>query len=139
MRTQSTTAMNIPKLLQITASVSSARHLLRNRTRLGEFLRQAAEMASAAASSAPGQFLDDLGTAIRLLRAVTKGEYRGVRSSSLALLIVALIYFVIPLDYMPDPIFVDDAAVLAWALGALTSEIGSFRQWEGKNSRTPLC
>jgi uncharacterized membrane protein YkvA (DUF1232 family) len=45
----------------------------------------------------------------------------------------ALLYFVIPLDGLPDwlPVlgFVDDLAVLAWVLRTWRDELAAFRAW----------
>jgi uncharacterized membrane protein YkvA (DUF1232 family) len=37
--------------------------------------------------------------------------------------VAALTYFLTPIDAMPDPIFVDDAGVLATAVAALSSNV----------------
>jgi uncharacterized membrane protein YkvA (DUF1232 family) len=47
--------------------------------------------------------------------------------------VAALVYFVTPLDAMPDWLFgiglVDDLAVLAWVLRTWQAELAAFQQW----------
>jgi uncharacterized membrane protein YkvA (DUF1232 family) len=77
---------------------------------------------------------DDLQAALRLLVAWTRRSYRQVSGGSLALLVAALLYFVTPLDLIPDPVgaigFVDDVAVDRTAVGTIRAELGRFRAWE---------
>jgi len=77
---------------------------------------------------------DDLQAALRLLVAWTRRSYRQVSGGSLALLVAALLYFVTPLDLIPDPVgaigFVDDVAVDRTAVGTIRAGLDRFRAWE---------
>src|SRR5262245_34930609 len=79
---------------------------------------------------------DDLQTAIRLVRAWARREYRGVARSTIVMIVGALLYFVSPIDAILDAIpvlgLVDDAAVLAWVLRQTRWELDAFRDWEGQ-------
>ena len=73
----------------------------------------------------------DLFTAGKMLREHATGRYR-MRSSRLLLILSgALIYFVNPMDLIPDYLivagFVDDFAVLTWVFRAGQEEIKRFR------------
>ena len=65
-----------------------------------------------------------------MLKAVAKGSYR-LRKETLILVAGAVLYFVIPIDVIPDFIpvagFVDDAAVIAWVVKTCKTEIDLFR------------
>jgi uncharacterized membrane protein YkvA (DUF1232 family) len=80
--------------------------------------------------------LDDLQLIFRLVRAWLKGEYRDVAKKSLVVLVGALVYFLMPLDAIPDFIPVigltDDVTVIAMALTAAKTEVEKFREWERK-------
>jgi uncharacterized membrane protein YkvA (DUF1232 family) len=78
--------------------------------------------------------LDDIMALTRLARAYVKGEYREVPWESIALAIGALIYFLSPVDLIPDVIpvagYVDDAAVIAFVVASLSTDLSKFRDWE---------
>jgi uncharacterized membrane protein YkvA (DUF1232 family) len=80
--------------------------------------------------------LDDLQMIFRLARAWLKGEYKDVSKKSLAVLVGALVYFLMPLDAIPDFIpglgFMDDVTIIGLALTAVKTEIEKFRSWEIK-------
>jgi uncharacterized membrane protein YkvA (DUF1232 family) len=82
-----------------------------------------------------GRF-DDITALVRLVRAYVKGEYREVPWESIALAIGALIYFLSPVDLIPDVIpvagYVDDAAVIAFVVASLSTDLSKFRDWESR-------
>lgn len=70
----------------------------------------------------------------RLLRAYVVGDYREIPWKTMLTLVAALLYFVNPLDLIPDVIPVtgltDDFAVLVWVYNAMRLEIDKFLAWE---------
>lgn len=80
-----------------------------------------------------GRF-DDLMALIRLVRAYIKGQYRDVPWETIALAIAALIYFLSPVDAIPDPIpvvgYIDDAAVIGFVIASINADLNNFRDWE---------
>ncbi|MCZ4324522.1 YkvA family protein [Pseudomonas anguilliseptica] len=62
-----------------------------------------------------------------------RGEYRAIDSRALLAVVAALLYFVTPLDAIPDWLLgfglVDDLAVLAWVLRTWQEELAAFQQW----------
>lgn len=89
------------------------------------------------------QMLSDLATLYRLIRAYYSGEYRELPWESIVHVVGAIIYFVSPIDLIPDFIpglgYIDDAAVIAWVMVAIKNDINRFRMWEnqGTLSTTP--
>jgi uncharacterized membrane protein YkvA (DUF1232 family) len=79
-------------------------------------------------------FFDELMLLLRMLRAYIAGTYRAMPWQTLVLICAALVYFVLPTDLIPDALFhagfLDDAAVIAWTLRALQSDIERYREWE---------
>jgi uncharacterized membrane protein YkvA (DUF1232 family) len=77
---------------------------------------------------------DDLMSFIRLLRAWATGAYRQAPWKSVALIIGAILYFVSPLDAIPDFIpllgFADDAFIIAFVMRQVRKDIAAFRNWE---------
>ena len=77
---------------------------------------------------------NDLASLIRLLKAWAAGRYRNVPWRSVSLSIAALLYFVSPLDAMPDFLpalgLVDDAFIITWVMRTIQKDLERFRQWE---------
>jgi uncharacterized membrane protein YkvA (DUF1232 family) len=70
----------------------------------------------------------------RMLNAWMKGDYRNISTKSIIAVVAALIYFVNPLDLIPDFIPVigqlDDIFVLGYLIKILNKEIERFMAWE---------
>jgi len=70
----------------------------------------------------------------RLAKAYALGDYRQVPWRAMLIALAAVIYFINPLDLIPDlvPIagLTDDFAVLLWVYNAIRSEIDKFLAWE---------
>jgi uncharacterized membrane protein YkvA (DUF1232 family) len=98
---------------------------------------RAADRASDRAQTARGplgRIWDDLQTALRLARAWSRRDYRGVTRGSIVLLVAGLLYLVSPIDAIIDAIpvlgFLDDALVLGWVFRQVRWELDAFREWE---------
>jgi uncharacterized membrane protein YkvA (DUF1232 family) len=70
----------------------------------------------------------------RMLKAHVSGSYKIKSMRLLIILLAAIIYFINPIDLIPDFIFgiglADDLAVLTWVYHAAADEIASFRNYE---------
>ena len=103
-----------------------------------ERLGQIVEDAIARSQSIPkGPFADTwpyLLAMIRLLRAYSTGAYRDIPSPSLIRILGAVIYFISPIDVIPDGILVlgivDDAFVVGLALKDVKDDLDTFMEWE---------
>ena len=77
---------------------------------------------------------DTLQTMFRLIRASVSGEYTGVPTSTIAAAVAVLIYFLSPIDLIPDFIpvlgLLDDVALVAWFSTTLKHEMDRFHEWE---------
>ncbi len=78
---------------------------------------------------------EQLSAAPRMVRATLSGRYTGLERSKLALMALAVLYIVSPVDLVPEAALLlvglaDDAMVLAWLSGALLSETQAFLDWE---------
>lgn len=73
-------------------------------------------------------------TVSRLLRAWRKKEYRDIDKSSIFIAVVILLYYVNPIDLIPDFIPVigglDDLILLGFLLKVIDKEIEKFITWE---------
>jgi uncharacterized membrane protein YkvA (DUF1232 family) len=70
----------------------------------------------------------------RLIKAYALGQYREVPWKTILLIVAAVIYFVNPLDLVPDLVpltgLTDDFAVLLWVYNSVSNEIDKFLTWE---------
>lgn len=100
---------------------------------LKRVLKRSSKRLSASAGRL-GNSKKDFSRALRLSKAWAKGEYTQIPKASLVALVGALIYFLMPLDAIPDPIlglgFLDDIAVLGYAMRYARKDLETFEQWE---------
>ena len=79
---------------------------------------------------------DQLGLFIAMVKAWLSGDYRDVSSKSFVVVVAALLYFVVPLDVIPDFLFgwgfIDDIAVITYVFGQLTDELEAFKAWQNQ-------
>jgi uncharacterized membrane protein YkvA (DUF1232 family) len=70
----------------------------------------------------------------RLTKAYALGHYREIPWKTILLIVGAIIYFVNPIDLLPDLIPVagltDDFGVLLWVYNAVNNEVDKFLTWE---------
>lgn len=70
----------------------------------------------------------------RMIKVHVTGAYKIKSMKMLIILLAAIIYFINPIDLIPDFLFgiglADDLAVLTWVYQAAADEIASFRNYE---------
>lgn len=108
---------------------------LRNPDKLRDLLEKGKRKAEKAGREGPLKDVwDALMAFFRLLRAYVKREYTDIPWQSLILIVAAVLYFLVPIDVIPDFIlglgYVDDAAIIAWVVKTLQSVLDDFRKWE---------
>lgn len=85
-----------------------------------------------------GKLKDDLKLLQALCLAYWRGDYRAISKKSLITVVAGLMYFLSPIDAIPDfiPVFgmLDDIAVLAWVMKTLDDELSAFRAWRDQLS-----
>ncbi|PZW64454.1 uncharacterized protein DUF1232 [Pseudomonas sp. URMO17WK12:I1] len=81
----------------------------------------------------------DLSLLQELCVAWWRGSYRAINPQALVAIVAGLIYFVSPVDAIPDFIpglgLVDDLAVLAWVMKTWGGELEAFRTWRDAQDR----
>lgn len=79
---------------------------------------------------------EDLNTLVAMIKDYVSGDYRAIPQRTILAAVVAILYVVDPLDLMPDFIpgvgLLDDAAVVAFVVKALQSDIHDYRTWTEK-------
>ncbi|MEX2591455.1 MAG: YkvA family protein [Anditalea sp.] len=70
----------------------------------------------------------------RMVKAHINHEYKGISNRTLGMLVLGLLYFVLPLDFIPDFIpvigYIDDLTVILAIFKSLNSDIEKFLEWE---------
>jgi len=132
--TQGLTLGPVPSGSEIARTLlEAARRVLRRRFRVVMLIRDAYAHLEANADALTAVW-DDVRTTLRLLLAWVRRSYRDVSGASLVLLVAALLYFVTPVDVIPDTLgvlgFVDDLAVIQTAVETARDELDHFRNWE---------
>lgn len=84
----------------------------------------------------------DLWLMIGLLRAWASGDYTGVSTRSLVAIVGAVLYFVTPLDAIPDFLFgfglIDDAAIITYVLSRVKGELEAYAAWQQNLGETQI-
>lgn len=115
------------------ANVGAVRYA-RNSRSLFQLVKDALAKSGGLSGNNIAAFRDQLGVVTRLLKAYASGEYRQLPWKTLTSIVAVLLYFVNPLDIIPDilPIvgFADDIALVGWLFSSISSDIEKFRQWE---------
>lgn len=76
---------------------------------------------------------DDIRVMIELVKDYRKGEYKELSKNTIILVVISLVYLVSPIDIIPDFLiggFVDDAAVIAYVLKKITTELAAYKEWK---------
>lgn len=101
--------------------------------------RKAAYTAAAAAAMSDGPlgFGQRVASVPGLIRDTLSGRYDGLGKGRLALMLLALLYIVSPIDVLPEalltiPGLLDDAAIGAWLVAALFGATTAYRAWDGQ-------
>ena len=116
--------------------LSKAVDYIKQPTRLKQLLTDAYKKASEKndVGTLAHEAWDTLQTLFRLVRTAVSGEYTGVPSTTVAAAVAVLIYFLSPIDLIPDFIpvvgLLDDVALLAWFSTTVKHEIDRFHEWE---------
>lgn len=81
-----------------------------------------------------GEAWEKLQLLVELVRAYSKGDYRHVAKSTIITVIAAILYFVSPIDLVPDFLvglgIIDDAAVIGYTIKKISAELDEFNKWK---------
>lgn len=71
---------------------------------------------------------------VRMLRAYVTGQYQELPWKTIVMLVAGIIYFLMPLDLIPDFIpvtgFIDDFTIIMLISGAFQQDIQDYLEWE---------
>jgi uncharacterized membrane protein YkvA (DUF1232 family) len=113
---------------------SKAKQYAKDPEKMKQLFEDAAKKSKSARSGLFGETWAYLQAMIRLVRAYSNGSYREIPIGSLVSILVAVIYFVSPIDFIPDVIpiagLVDDAIVAGFVLKMVRDDLDAFMEWE---------
>ncbi|MEO9966247.1 MAG: YkvA family protein [Reichenbachiella sp.] len=80
------------------------------------------------------EFSDKIYVMIRMVKAQLSGEYREFPWRTLVMMVGGLIYFITPIDLIPDLIpilgLTDDISIVYWIYRSIQEDIEKFEAWE---------
>jgi len=114
---------------------AKAENIASNRDKLKELLHKASlKINEISEMPAVKESKTQVEVVFRMLKAYYNKEYRGISSRTLGLLVLGLLYFVLPVDFIPDFIpvvgYIDDITVIMAIFKSLHSDIEKFLDWE---------
>ena len=125
---------NIGKARFFRSYLLRARKLLRDPAAIDELAQHARTKATGSSNSRIRELGERIKLLGRLVRAYANGSYREITVGNVVLIVAAILYFVTPIDLIPDAVpgagLMDDATVLAFVLAKLEIELDRFSGWE---------
>jgi uncharacterized membrane protein YkvA (DUF1232 family) len=107
--------------------------------KLNSLIAEADQKAHLAKKGALKEVWDSLMTFFRMLRAYGSGNYREISLKTLISVVASVVYFVMPVDFIPDILlffgFMDDAALIAWTVKSIKTDIDRFSEWESDQAQ----
>lgn len=108
--------------------------LIRQEAKLVELLQKVlAKLSKLANNPRVQKFIQPVQIFVRMIKAHFRGEHK-IASSSLALIVLALVYFLSPVDFIPDFLgflgFADDLSVVLAVYAKVKDEVEQFLAWE---------
>jgi len=111
-----------------------------NKEKTKELLEVAMEKAENKKLGPIGELWDKLQLVFSLVKDWINGSYREIPKGTIITIIIGIVYFVSPLDIIPDIIlplgFVDDAAVLGFIIKQVGSDLERYRVWKDRKNIT---
>ncbi len=115
-------------------ALKSALSLVKNPVKLMGLVDAVSKKAQKYKTTVLKELWHSLSASFRLVKAYAKNEYRKISGQNLLLIIAGMVYFLTPIDAIPDFIInfglIDDAALLVWILNRVKLEIDTFIAWE---------
>lgn len=112
---------------------SKASEIIKDKKKARKLLEEAMLKAKDNRSGPVDEMWTTLQLVFSLVKDWIKGDYKSIPKGSLMVIIVGLIYFITPLDMIPDLIpggFVDDVVILGFLLKQIGSDIDNYKFWK---------
>jgi len=88
-----------------------------------------------------GKFFDNLKILFEMFKAYLQGFYKEIPWQTITMIVAALVYFVSPIDVIPDFIlgvgYADDAVVITFVFKSVNDDIQKFERWKESKASDP--
>lgn len=114
-------------------NATKASEIIKDKKKAKKLLEEAMQKAKENRSGPVDEMWSTLQLVFSLVRDWIKGDYKNIPKGSLIIIIIGLIYFITPLDMIPDLIpggFVDDVVILGFLLKQIGSDIDNYKIWK---------
>lgn len=112
---------------------SKAKNLLDDNIKMKKMLKKAVKKLDERKHGPFRQIFNNINFMILLLKDYISGEYRQIPYVSILMITASIIYFVVPIDFLPDFIvslgFVDDLAIITLTLKQIDSDLEKYKDW----------
>lgn len=137
MPTTSTTENLLTRVLKsvfFEKATGKAGRYLKNSGRLLQLIKDVLTKSKSLKGEGMDGLRDRLNLLLRMLRAYATGQYRQIPWKTITRVAAVLLYFLSPIDVLPDVLPVvgltDDIALIMWLFGAIRDDLEAFRQWD---------
>ena len=119
------------KIKSLQKAYQIAQQIFQNKDKIKDVFNESSQKAEDKKDSMPTGLWSDVKTLLKMLKAWQGGSYKFSKKTILYV-IAGLLYFLSPMDLVPDFIlglgFIDDAAVLAIVVKRIRSELEKFKE-----------
>jgi uncharacterized membrane protein YkvA (DUF1232 family) len=117
------------------AKLKDAQNVIEDKSRLNKLIDTfSSKLSKAKLTTKLKAILDDTHTAVALLKAWITGDYRDISTQSIIYLVGGILYFIMPIDAIPDILIsvglLDDISVLGFIFASLTDELTKFKIYQ---------
>ncbi len=125
---------------QIQARSDEAKQILNDQDKLEHLLDRLERKLSKVPGI--GNKLSNVPVLVSMLSAYARKEYTEIPFASMISITAALLYFVSPIDLIPDVLpgigYVDDTAVILFATTMIQDDVEEYKAWRERNNKLPL-
>ena len=133
MNTPEDIKIDAEKILGDETKQKEAEEIIRNPDKVEELIKNVSEKLDRI--PIVGTYFSDVPILCLMVRDYATGDYTDVPFGTVVGIVIALVYFLSPVDLIPDVIpgigYLDDALVIGFAVSAAHNDIAAYRRWKG--------